>query len=206
MPALGFRFADFRVFDVPDFGNRMEQIYEHVRPKLMRLGSELAADLRRVTGGEFFPHVARHARRIVNPPPETWVAFGPSAQGYKRDAHFALCISRAGVHARIIVGHESERRAEIAKRLRQCASALVASFHGTRIARYDNWDFRQLPPKVPADRALFESLADRLVKRAGGIDVGFSWPVGDAVNLERAELLDAYRELAPLYRVVQISG
>jgi hypothetical protein len=184
----------------------MEQIYENVRPKLVRLSGELAPELGEMTGTQFFPHVARHARRTVNPPPETWVAFGPSRRGYKRDAHFALCISRAGIHARIIVGHESERRAEMAKRLRQCANALVASFQGTRIARYDTWDFRDLPPKRPADRAFFESLADGLAQRAGGIDAGFGWPVGDAVNLERAELLDAYRELAPLYRVVEISG
>src|ERR1700674_5867192 len=67
---LGFTRTDFEVFKVEGFNERMQQIYAHVRPRLIKLGAELAPELSRKLHMEFFPHVARHARRTVNPPPE----------------------------------------------------------------------------------------------------------------------------------------
>src|SRR5260370_31423410 len=100
MATLGFSAADFRVFRIEGFNERMAQLYASVRPKLLRLGDELAPELARKLHMEFFPHVAKHARRTVNPPPETWAAFGPSPKGYKRYGYLALCISGAGLHSR----------------------------------------------------------------------------------------------------------
>src|SRR5580704_3131487 len=57
---LGFTAIDFEVFKVEGFSERMQQIYEHVRPKLIRLGDELAPELARRLHMEFFPHVAKH--------------------------------------------------------------------------------------------------------------------------------------------------
>ena len=62
---LGFKPRDFEVFAVEDFGARMELLYRHVRPKLVKLGNELAPELSRKLHLEFFPHVAKHARRIL---------------------------------------------------------------------------------------------------------------------------------------------
>src|SRR5271170_966269 len=138
---LSFTTVDFGVFKVEGFSDRMQQIYEHVRPKLIRLGDELAPELARRLHMEFFPHVAKHARRTVNPPPETWAAFGPSPKGYKRYGYLALCISGAGLHARIVVKAEADRRPEMARGLKAHSAALVKAFAGTRIARYENWDF-----------------------------------------------------------------
>src|SRR5438105_15834171 len=103
----------------------MELIYSSVRPKLVRLGDELAPELVRRLKMEFFPHVARHARRTVNPPPETWAAFGPSPKGYKRYGYLALCISRAGLHARAVVKSEADNRAEVARRIQKTAAELA---------------------------------------------------------------------------------
>ncbi|MGH7948313.1 MAG: DUF1054 family protein [Candidatus Binataceae bacterium] len=204
MATIGFIFTDFRIFDVDGFSRRMEQIHRHIRPKLLRLGGQIAPELGMMLRTEFFPHVARHARQTVNPPSETWVAFGTSARGYKREAHFALCVSRFGIHARVIVARESDHRRAMAARLRDHAAELAKSFDRTRLERYDSWDFTRMPPRVAADRALFETLSDELTKKAGGINVGFGWPVREALTLERAELLDAYRELVPLYRTLCI--
>ena len=35
-------------------------------------------------------HVAKHARRSVNPPIDTWVAFAPNKRGYKMLPHFQI--------------------------------------------------------------------------------------------------------------------
>src|SRR5690349_24568521 len=131
MATLGFTPVDFKVFSVEGFNERMQQIYAHVRPKLIRLGDELAPTLARQLHMEFFPHVAKHARRSVNPPPETWAAFGPSPKGYKRYGYLALCISGAGIHARAVVKPEADKRPEMARNLHSRAQQLTTAFKGT---------------------------------------------------------------------------
>jgi uncharacterized protein YktB (UPF0637 family) len=198
---LGFTANDFAVFKVEGFSARMEKIYAHVRPKLLRLGDELAPELARKLRMEFYPHVARHVRRTVNPPPETWVAFGPSPRGYKRHGYLALCISGAGLHARAVVKSEADSRAEMARGLKAHSAKLVKDFNGTRIARYEKWDFARLPDPAPADSELFSAMAITLGKKTGWVDLGFGWNVRDSLRLDRAEVIEAFHELEPLYRV-----
>ena len=203
LPTLGFRPRDFEVFSVEGFSARMELLYRHVRPRLVKLGNELAPELSRKLHIEFFPHVAKHARRSMNPPAETWAAFGPSPKGYKRYGYLSLCISGAGLHARAVVKTEAEHRDEMGAKIRAKASDLAKSFRGTKIAHYEKWDFTHLPATAMADPAFFESIADAFAKKNGVLDVGFGWRVHDAIRLERAELLDAFAELEPLYRVLR---
>lgn len=203
MATLGFRRDDFGIFSVDGFSKRMGLIYEHVRPRLIRLGEQIAPEMSRKLHMEFFPHVAKHARRTVNPPPETWAAFGPSPKGYKRYGYLALCISGAGLHARAVVKSEADRRPEMAAGLRSRRDELAKAFRGTRIGRYGNWDFHNLPAPAVADADFFDSIAASLDKKTGGLDIGFGWPVRDALKLERDELLDAFRELEPFYRILR---
>jgi uncharacterized protein DUF1054 len=198
---LGFTPTDFEVFTIKGFGARMEKIYEHVRPKLTRLGIDLALELSRKLHLQFFPHVAKHMRHTADPPPETWVAFGPSPRGYKRYGYLALCISRAGLHARAVVGADADSRPEMAARLTARSAQLVKDFAGTKIARYEKWDFARLPAPAPADLELFGGLSATLGKKTGSIDIGFGWSVRDSLRLERAEMIEAFRELEPLYRI-----
>ncbi|MGH7812845.1 MAG: DUF1054 family protein [Candidatus Binataceae bacterium] len=201
MATLGFSRADFDVFAIEGFSARMQKIYERIRPRLVRLGDELAPELARRLRLEFFPHVAKHQRRTVNPPPETWAAWGPSPKGYKRYGYLALCISGAGIHTRAVVKSEADRRPEMARLIAAKSAELERAFRGTKIERYGKWDFRRLPESRPADREFFGELAQSLAKKTGGIDAGFGWPVREAIRLDRAELLDAFRELEPLYRI-----
>jgi uncharacterized protein YktB (UPF0637 family) len=203
---LGFRPYDFAVFKIEGFSERMGEIYRQVRPRLLRLGTELAPELARRLGMEFFPHVARHARRTVNPPPETWAAFGPSPKGYKRYGYLALSISGAGLQARAVVKPEADRRAEMARAIRTRAAELARAFRGTGIARYDKWNFTAVPRPVAADEDFFESLARELERKTGVMDAGFGWNVSDSLRLDRAELLDAWRELEPLYRILRAAS
>ena len=202
MSRVGFAREDFLVFRISGFSARLNEIYARIRPRLIRLGEQLAPELGRRLHSEFFPHVAKHARRSVNPPPETWTAFGPSARGYKRYGYLALCISAAGLHARAVVKSEADGRLAMADGIEAQSVDLEKELRGTRIARYDNWDFKMLPTEVPAGREFFLDLGKSLRKKTGGIDVGFGWTQADALRLDRAELLDAFRELDPLYRIL----
>ncbi len=203
MARLGFTPVDFEVFSVDDFNVRMQQIYAHVRPKLIRLGDELAPEIAHKLHMEFFPHVAKHARRTVNPPPETWTAFGPSPKGYTRYGYLALCISKIGIHARAVVKSEADKRIEMGRLLKARSTQLAKSFNGTGIARYDKWDFRQMPEDAAVDADFFSALGLSLEKKGGGIDVGFGWKVKEALRLDREEVIDAFRELEPLYRLLR---
>src|ERR1700732_336616 len=160
MAGLGFTPTDFAVFKGAGFSARMQEIYTRVRPRLVKLGNELAPELARKFHLEFFPHVARHARRTVNPPPETWAAVGPSPKGYKRYGYLALCISGAGLHARAVVKTEADHRSAMGAKIRTKASELTKSFRGTKIGHYEKWDFDHLPATSAADLAFFESIAD----------------------------------------------
>lgn len=200
MATVGFNTADFEVFKTEGFNERMAQIYAHVRPKLLRLGEELAPQLARKLHLEFFAHVAKHARRTVNPPPETWCAFGPSAKGYKRYPYLGLCVSSAGLHARVVVKSEADNRPSMATVLRRKAAELTRALDGTPVARYDNWNFRSIPPGVRVDEEFWSQLADSINKKTGGIDLGVGWPIREAIRLDRDELMEAFRELEPVYR------
>ncbi len=200
MATVGFNLADFQVFKVEGFNERMAQLYARIRPKLLRLGDDLAPELARKLHLEFFPHVAKHARRTVNPPPETWCAFGPSAKGYKRYPYLGLCISRFGLHARVVVKSEADNRPQMGAVLSRRAAELTRALNGTMVARYDNWNFEALPAPVKAGDELWQQLAGALAKKTGGIDVGVAWPIREALRLERDEVLEGFRELEPLYR------
>jgi uncharacterized protein YktB (UPF0637 family) len=203
MATLGFLRRDFEVLAIEGFSTRMAKIDELINPRLTRLGSRLAPDLSQKLGMEFFPHIARHMRRTANPPAETWVAFGPSRAGYKRYGYLALCISAAGIHARTVVKSDADNRPEIARAIKSRSADLEKSFRGTKIQQYQNWDCGELPRSTVAGADFFDGLGDALAKKTGGIDVGFGWPVRDALTVDRAEVLDAFRELEPLYRVIR---
>jgi uncharacterized protein YktB (UPF0637 family) len=201
MPTMGFLRRDFEVFAIADFSARLAKIDELVTPRLIRLAPEFNRELSRDLQMDFYPHIMRPMRRAATP--ETWAAFGPSRAGYKRYGYLALCISGAGIHARAVVKPDADKRPEMARMLRSKAADLQQSFRGTKIQQYQDWDGRELPRPSRADAALFEGFADALAKKSGGIDVGFGWPVRDALTIDRAEVLDAFRELEPLYSVIR---
>jgi uncharacterized protein YktB (UPF0637 family) len=203
MPTMGFLRRDFEVFAIADFSARLAKIDELVTPRLIRLAPEFSRELSRDLHMDFYPHIARPIRRAATPFDETWAAFGPSPAGYKRYGYLALCVSGAGIHARAIVKSDADKRPEMALRLKSKAADLQESFRGTKIQQYQNWDGREMPRPSRADAVLFDELADALAKKSGGIDVGFGWPVRDALTIDRAEVLDAFRELEPLYRVIR---
>jgi uncharacterized protein YktB (UPF0637 family) len=199
---LGITHSDFRIFAIEGFSARMQQILDRLQPKLQRLGRELAPDLGRIMQTELFPHVARHAHQSTIPR-ETWVAWGPSPKGYTRHEYLALSISRAGVHARATVRMQADHRGAISREIAARAGELARSLGKNRIARYEYWQSDAIPPAQPADRALFASLAETLARKTGAIDVGFGWPIPEALRLDRADLIDAFCELEPLYRILR---
>ncbi|MBI3455929.1 MAG: DUF1054 family protein, partial [Candidatus Rokubacteria bacterium] len=127
-----FTTKDFQLFDIPGFAERMAAIRARVRPKLERLGGTLGAPLARVAKVELFPHVARHARRTVNPPDDTWVAFGPDRRGYKKAPHFKVAVSRRSVRFLFEIGPEYQDKPEWVKAWKRGAPRLAKTLAKAR--------------------------------------------------------------------------
>jgi uncharacterized protein YktB (UPF0637 family) len=203
MATIGFSRADFEVFSIPTFPERMQGIKERILPKLTGLGKGLQPALKELAKSDVFPHVARHARRTVNPPPETWVAFGPSARGYKKYGYFGLVISRGGLHTRIVVKDEAPDRLHMAKLVLDRADALAKVFAKQTVARYDRWDYAGIPEFAPASADFWQGVAEVLAKKTGGLDVGVGWPVDRAVKLTEKQVIEAFAALLPLYEITR---
>lgn len=101
-----FTSRDFKVFDLPGFHERMEALRSVIRPKLTSIGEALAPQVSAAVDRPLFVHVAKHARRTVNPPNDTWAALGCDARGYKKDVHFRVAVSRHCVRLLFTAGAE----------------------------------------------------------------------------------------------------
>lgn len=89
-PLAGFTQADFDVFGLEGLEARMAAIQNQIQPKFRAIGEQLSVDTAVHAGNEMYLHVARHARRKVNPPKDTWLAICSNKRGYKAHPHFQL--------------------------------------------------------------------------------------------------------------------
>ncbi|TBL78241.1 YktB family protein [Paenibacillus thalictri] len=86
----GFSAQDFETFTIDGLEPRMHAIQERIQPKFRAIGETLAGDMSVMSGREMFVHIAKHARRKVNPPVDTWMAFCANKRGYKQVPHFQI--------------------------------------------------------------------------------------------------------------------
>lgn len=117
MSFTGFNQQDFDVFQVPGLEQRMEALIANVRPKLEILGREISPFLSALCGEEMFPHVAKHARRTVNPPNDTWVAWAANKRGYKALPHFQVGMFSSHLFIIFAVIYESPNKTTFGKNL-----------------------------------------------------------------------------------------
>jgi uncharacterized protein YktB (UPF0637 family) len=146
-------------------------------------------------------------RRTVNPPAETWVAFGRSAKGYKRYVHYRAAVSEEGVRVTVFVEDDADDKPILAEALRRDAAGLLGRLGpDPRVL----WYTASGPDGAPLDgarvtpatvRELGDLLSTRkMAKFQAGIALGRDIAlVGDAARFREAAL-DAMRRLAPLYR------
>lgn len=208
MPSGAFVAADFKVFDVKGFQARMSEIRGRVRPKLEAVGHGLTPAVSRATGAPTFAHVAKHARRTVNPPDDTWVAFCPDQRGYKKHPHFKVAVSRRCVRFLFEIGPEHADKKRWAAAWKKSAPKLVPVLKRVRGLGWFKNEHDEAAAAALADLSSEElaGLADELLRTRDG-----QFVVGRAVGAEevarwsdaqyRAAALETFRALAPLYRL-----
>ena len=198
----------FQVFAIPDFTGRMASIRSEVSPWLARIGEVFVAPLSTLAGEELFPHVARHARRTVNPPEDTWVAFGPRSRGYKGDPHFKIAVSEAGVRFLFEAGPELAGKVDWAARWQEHAGPLHEHLSRTDLSWFKNEHDAEPAARLgDLSRTELGDLSARLLKgRDGQLVLGTAVPRVRALRLSGdalgAEAVRAFAALAPCYRLL----
>ena len=208
MAFTGFAASDFRVFDLQGFQPRMTAIRAEIRPKLEGLGADLLPDIGRLTGGEAYAHVAKHARRTVNPPDDTWVAFGPDKRGYKKSCHFKVAISRRCVRFLFEAGPEYADKKKWVAAWKKNTSRLAPALKKARGLAWFKNEHDEEPAAILADLSSEEivDVADELTRtRDGQFVLGRLVSESDATKWGpeeyRKAALATFEVLAPLSRL-----
>lgn len=111
----GFTQNDFNTFTIEGLDERMEAIQTRIQPKFKELGAELVDYLAAQLGNEVYLHIARHARRTVNPPNDTWLAIADNKRGYKKHPHFQVGLFDDHLFIWLALIYELPNKKEIAE-------------------------------------------------------------------------------------------
>lgn len=196
---------DFNVFQIEGLDPRMQALIETIRPKFNALGEYFSAYFSSHTGEEFYAHVAKHARRKVNPPNDSWVAFAPYKRGYKSLPHFQIGLW--GTHLFIITAiiYEAPQKKEMAERLL------------TNLNVFDNLpeDFiisgdHMSPKAIPLKDAKKQELVPLLERlrdvKKGEFIVGRHIPREEAIHLTGEQFAalaeETFDALLPIYKIM----
>ena len=196
---------DFDVFQINGLEQRMDALISLVRPKFNILGEDFSAYFSSKLGEEFYSHVAKHARRTVNAPKDSWVAFAPYKRGYKALPHFQIGLW--GTHLFIILAiiYESPQKSLFAERL-LAKKSLFNELPNDFIISGDHMS----PHAIPLSEAKNEKLEQYLVRlrdvKKGEFLVGRHIPRDEAITLSADDLHGIIEEtfdaLLPIYKII----
>ena len=196
---MRFTKKDLEVFQVHGFADRMQLIVDEIHPKLAKLGELLQPQLSRLVSHQLYPHVAQHARRTVNPPEETWVAFSPDSKGYKNFMHFELCVGFIGVQARVTAKQECKDRKPLSQNLIAYAEKLKDLKGNKEMADYNRRNGDTHPTPV-ANWSQFLVDSGRKLKetQTATFDVGINLPLSGDLS---SHAIQAMSRLVPFYQL-----
>ncbi|GJF87231.1 YktB family protein [Staphylococcus argenteus] len=176
MTKYTFTPKDFKAFDVDGLDSRMEALNEYIRPQLHQLGDYFSDFFTSQTGETFYPHVAKHARRSVNPPKDTWVAFATNKRGYKMLPHFQIGMFKDQLFVMFGIMHEAKDKASRAKVFERKFEAIKQLPD----------DYRVCLDHMKPDKPLIKDLIDDALKEA----------IQRAINVKKGEFFIA-RAITP---------
>lgn len=201
----GFTNEDFDVFKIDGFEQRMDALKTRIRPKLESLGQHFAPTLSVLTGNEMYAHVAKHARRTVNPPRDTWVAFSANSRGYKMLPHFQIGLWDTHIFIWFAIIYEAPNKAEFGHILSKNLNSIYKATGGDFV-----WSGDHMKPEAISHKDLskgeLQGMFERLqtVKKAE-ILCGFHIPREQAVTMSGQDFIEkteaVFKSLVPLYQL-----
>ena len=205
MAIQGFTEEDFKVFTIDGLDQRMDAIKTIIRPKFETLSQIFTDELSVLTNSPIYPHIAKHARRTINPPNDTWISFSSNPRGYKMQPHFQIGLWETHVFIWFAVIYEAKGKEEIGKRLSEQTESIKNLIPSDYVWSVDHMK----PDVIPHNSLSIENLStmfDRLqtVKKAELL-CGYKIPREEAIKLSGEQLVDVIRDvfvhLIPLYHV-----
>ena len=196
---------DFNVFQIDGLDQRMDALISSVRPKFQLLGEDFSSFFSSHLGEEFYPHVAKHARRTVNPPNDSWVAFAPYKRGYKSLPHFQIGLWSTHLFIVLAIIYEAPQKNVMAERL-IANKALLQQLPNDFIVSGDH-----MSPTAISMQAAKEDKLDELPIRLrdvkkGEFLVGRHIPREQAIQLSASELHqiteETFSSLLPIYNII----
>ncbi|MGC5773569.1 YktB family protein [Paenibacillus pabuli] len=205
MTFSGFKSNDFDVFQVPGLEPRMEMLIERVRPKLEELGAELTPYLTELCGEEMFVHVAKHARRTVNPPKDTWVAWASSKRGYKALPHFEVGMFDTHLFVIFAIIYESPNKTTFAEGLERQLDEVRSSLPGGYY-----WSMDHMAPHGTLQKDMQDEDYDKIITKLKTVKkaevmCGLRIDRDDPLTADGDKFLETVRStfktLLPLYKM-----
>ncbi|SER97385.1 Uncharacterized protein YktB, UPF0637 family [Gracilibacillus ureilyticus] len=112
----GFNKEDFETFYIEGLDERMSAIQERIQPKFRAINELIIEDLEKTVGHPMHLHIAKHARRTVNPPKDTWSAYCHDKRGYKKHPHFQIGLWHDNLFIWLAYIYELPHKTEIAEK------------------------------------------------------------------------------------------
>lgn len=206
MSFSGFTNDDFAVFSIDGLEDRMEALKSTIRPKLEFLGEFFAPALADLVGEEMYAHVAKHARRTINPPNDTWVAFSGNPRGYKMLPHFQIGLWGTHLFIWFAIIYESPHKSEYGMKLQKKVNNIYSSIPDDFV-----WSIDHTKPDVLNHRELSkEDLTNMFVRlqsvKKAEILCGYQIPKNQATLMSPQQFLDrvdtVFHTLTPLYKML----
>ena len=205
MTFKGFTNDDFNVFQIDGLDARMDAIKSIIRPKFEILSNVFTEELAVMTNEPMYAHIAKHARRTINPPNDTWVAFSSNPRGYKMVPHFQIGLWESHLFIWYAVIYEAKGKEPIGQRFLSKASEIKQTIPANYV-----WSIDHMKPDVLHHNALstddLSNMFERLAKvKKAELLCGFQVPRDEAVKIHGDELIEMIRDvfvhLLPLYNV-----
>ncbi|MCM3568754.1 YktB family protein [Neobacillus mesonae] len=205
MEFTGFTNEDFDVFLIDGLEPRMDALKTRIRPKLEALGSYLAPTLSALTGEEMFVHVAKHARRTINPPKDTWVAFANNRRGYKMLPHFQIGLWNTHLFIWFAVIYEAPQKSEIGEKFTKKASTIYKE-----IPKDFVWSGDHTKPDTIHHQQLSKDELKKMFERLYSVKkaellCGFTLTKEETIKLGSKELIEqidtVFNKVVPLYKL-----
>ncbi|QFK70847.1 DUF1054 family protein [Pradoshia sp. D12] len=205
MVIKGFTNEDFNVFTIDGLDQRMDAIKTLIRPKFETLSQIFTEELSVLTQDPMYPHIAKHARRTINPPNDTWVSFSSNPRGYKMQPHFQIGLWETHLFIWYAIIYEAKDKAQKGQRLASQTESIKNLIPSDYV-----WSIDHMKPEViPHSTLSTDGLNDmfnrlQTVKKAELL-CGYQIPREEAVQLSGDQLVeiihDVFVHLIPLYNV-----
>lgn len=205
MEFKGFSRQDFNIFQIDGLDARMKAIQEKIQPKFKFMGEELSADLSVLAGNEMYLHIAKHLRRKVNPPKDTWLAIANNKRGYKQHPHFQVGLFDDHLFMWLAFIYEVPNKKDIARKFLKNMTMIKETIPNDYVISLDHMkkDATLMKDMKPKDvKASLERFRD--IKQAELL-IGRHVDANDPILADGQQLMkmieETFTTLMPLYKI-----